>query len=170
MTIRDLDDVLDDEFTDDELRSYGQPSEPAWRSPRVWDGEMTLAQRRPEVLDADAQAAWWHDLKSWATWAIDTFRISRLVPECWPQHPALVEEMMSLWLVWQQAWLPADDATAPAMFLQQLDLALSRIDRLWKVPCDAGNHKSFAPSLAGAEGTPELHRWWGNDNYLEVRQ
>lgn len=158
----DFDPALDEEMA----AEYGQPSPPAWASKRLWPGEMALAPRRPESLDKDSLAAWWHDLKSWSTWAIRTFRLSRTFPPCWPQHPALVEELMALWLAWQSAWLPAKEPTGPAQFLQLLDFSVARCARLWQVPCDpAGPHKTPPSVVVGADGQPDLTRWWGNDNY-----
>ncbi len=170
--VTNLDDFTDDDEyvdVDEEMAAeYGQPPVPAWVSSRGWPGELALAHRRPERLTDQGLDAWWHDLKSWATWAIHTFRLSRTFPPCWPQHPALVEELMALWMVWQSGWLPAKEAGAPAQFLQLLDLSISRCGRLWQVSCDpAGPHKKSPDPVVGAEGEPDLRRWWGNDNYTQ---
>ena len=151
---------------------YAPRREPAWVSSRSWAGEMALAVRRPESLVDTDLDAWWHDLKSWATWAIGSFRLARTFPPCWPQHAALVEELMALWMLWQSGWLPAKEPSSASQFLQQLDLSMSRCGRLWQVSCDpAGPHKNSPDAVAGAEGEPLLHRWWGNDYYIEgVRQ
>lgn len=176
--VEDLHDAYDGEDgsfdtpIDDELAAeYAPAREPAWVSSPGWPGEMALAMRRPEILRDTALDAWWHDLKSWATWAIETFRLSRTFPPCWPQHPALVEELMALWMLWQSGWLPAREPSSPAQFLQQLDMAISRCSRLWQVSCDAaGPHKNSPAAVVGAEGEPELHRWWGNDTYRKEQQ
>ena len=146
---------------DDDIHAYGQLHPPAFLTPASWDGEMAVAPRRPELL-GDAVAAWWKDLECWTEWLLITFRLSTRIPPCWPQHPALVEELMALWMVWQAGWLPGVDPGAPVAFLRELDWALSRIERLWRPACTATEHKPTPPQRTGAEGTPDLHPWWSN--------
>ena len=170
MTVDDLDGPdpwagLDD----DDVTEFGQPRPGPRRTRPEWDGDLTIAARRPELLNLDDQVAWWNDLKTWTFWMVRTFRQERRIPPCWPQHPAIVEELMALWLFWQACWLPGDDPSRPAGWLQQLDLSLSRIDRLWKLPCTPQEHQEPTPAAAGADGTPGLHRWWSNDTYLQER-
>ena len=149
----------------DDWYAYGQPRARAWTTSPAWGGEMAISIRRPELLDDHELDAWWHDLKTWTTWAVHTFRLSRTFPPCWPEHPQLVEELMALWLLWQQVWLPAEDAFAPAQFLHHLDAAISRCERVWKLPCDPKEHKPPTPLDIGAHGEPTLRRWWGNDHF-----
>ena len=158
-------------YSDDEIRAYGGLRARPWISPPVFDGQNAIAPRRPELL-GDRVDDWWHDLSTWSTWTIGTFRLVRWFPPCWPQHPALVEELMALWLHWQAVWLPATDATAPISFLRELEWSLNRIDRLWKPPCTTDAHKP-QPAIAygpGADATPDLHRWWSNDTYNTEEQ
>jgi hypothetical protein len=151
---------------EEDFRRYGVRDQRPWASPVVFDGQMAYTPRRPELL-GDGVDAWWADLTSWVEWAVPTFRLARLIPPCWPQHPALVEELMALWLFWQAVWLPATDATAPIGFLRELEFAHARIERLYKPSCNPGEHTSPAPVVLRTTGTPDLHRWWSNPNYTE---
>lgn len=152
---------------DPDLYEYGERSEPAWLTATHVDAERIVTPRRPETLSDSNRAALFHDLESWTAWLLSTFRVGRWIPNCWPQHPALVEELMALWLAWQPAWQSADDNHQPAIWLHTLDASLSRIDRLWKAPCKPGDHKEPSDVDASSVGTPALHRWWGNPNYQE---
>jgi hypothetical protein len=149
---------------EEDLHAYGLGRVRPWSSPPVFDGQMAYAPRRPEVL-GDSVDAWWADLSSWASWTITTFRLTRVFPPCWPQHPALVEELMALWMHWQAVWLPATDATAPVGFLRELEWSIGRVERLWKTSCSPDAHTAPAPVPAGSAGTPDLHDWWSNPNY-----
>ena len=156
----------DDPFTDDEFR-YGElDDERPYTTPPMFDGDSPTAPRRPELL-GDAVDSWWQDLTGWADWMNATFRVGHRFPPCWPQHPALVEELMALWLHWQAAWLPGVDATGPTGFLRELDAALSRVERLWRPPCTTDRHRPQPPiTTATTTGTaPELRPWWTNPEY-----
>ena len=148
--------------------SFGQPGPSPWLTPPMWDGPAPLAVRRPELLDdgeSDGEfARWWHDVRSWAVWMVRTFHLSRTFPPCWPQHPALFEEMAALWVFWQDGLIGVD-ASRPVQFLDQLARSIDRCQRYWKVPCDPQTHKPATDLPVGADGHPDLHRWWGNDNY-----
>lgn len=146
--------------------SYGATPTRPWVSAAVFDGQMAISPRRPELL-GDSVDGWWTDLDTWAVWAIGTWRLARWFPPCWPEHPALVEELMALWLHWQACWLPSIDPQAPVGFLRELEWSLGRVERLWKPSCTPDTHRPAPQAVAAAVGTPELHRWWSNPNYIE---
>lgn len=166
-TMPTLDDDVFGPNADPEMRDYGAPNPYPWRSPMMWDGDMPICPRRPEVLDDAARAVWFADLEAWATWAIGRFRIAKHFPPCWPQHGGLVEELLALWLVWQAAWLPATDALAPIGFLRELDWSIGRVERLWRLSCTPSEHKTQVEVAAGAVGPYEIHPWWNNPSYPE---
>lgn len=153
----------DDPFHDTEYL-YGQPGERPFATPTSFDGHSPTAPRRPELLD-DQTDSWWHDLACWADWMIVTFRVANRFPPCWAAHPALVEELMALWLHWQAVWLPGVDPTGPSEFLRELDWSLSRVERLWRTPCSTDQHRPQPVVVSTCVGTPELHPWWSNTNY-----
>lgn len=166
-TMPTLDDDIFGPEGEPDMRDYGAPSPYPWRSPMMWDGDMAICPRRPEVLDPAALKVWWADLEAWATWAISTFRLTKFFPPCWPQHRALVEELMALWFVWQAAWLPATDQQAPIGFLRELDWTTGRVERLYRISCSSSEHKPQVEVEAGAVGPYELHQWWSNPSYPE---
>lgn len=49
------------------------------------------------------QVAAWADLRSWVAWLTDRYEltIENRIPQCWAQHPGLVEELWAL-RVWRQ--------------------------------------------------------------------
>lgn len=168
----DVDELLDEDALNDLEHEYGQPPERPWLTAPLGPGQPALSVTRPELLD-DGDAGgdlgrWLHDLKSWSLWMIETFGVQKHFPPCWPEHPALVEELTALWALWQDGWVPATDNSRPVYFLAQLDAALSRCERRWQVTCDpSGAHKNPPRPTAGANGQPTLRRWWGNDHFNE---
>ena len=152
-----------------EFHDYGTPPAALWLSPWVFDGHPPLAPRRPELV-GDQTDALWTDLATWARWAITTFRLTGWFPPCWPQHPALVEELLALWWHWQTVWLPGTDGTAPVSFLRELEWALGRCERLWKPPCTTDRHKPQPDPTADAHGTPSWRQWWSNPGYPDDKE
>ena len=148
---------------------YGTMIHGPWLTPAMFDGGAPLAPRRPELVGDQADALW-EDLATWVVWAQVTFRISRWFPPCWPRHPALVEELLALWGLWQAVWLPATDPAAPVGFLRELECSIGRVERLWKPPCTVDGHTDQTEPHVGADGTPGLHHWWSNPSYRQGEQ
>ncbi len=149
---------LDDGF------SYGQPGQPMWLSPPFFDGAVPMAPRRPE-LTGDGTDNLMEDIGCWVQWLVPTYRIQTLVPPCWLEHPALVEELMSLFYLWQLAWLTATDPAHPIGFHREFDQALSRIERRWKVPCDTTRHVEPTRVRLHADRDHGWPSWWSNPNF-----
>ena len=154
----------------DRRRSDGADSGPPdgrvpFRSAITVPGLAPVAPQRPECLGADDLDDWWDDVRSWVGWLVPTFRLAARFPPCWPQHPALVEELAALWLVWQRAWLPGNEPAGPADFLRELDLSLSRVDRWWRVPCTTDSHHPQPPVPGGAVGQPTWRAWWSDPEF-----
>lgn len=163
---RPVDEYLDDDQVDDETPRYGQPGADLWFSPPMFDGGIPLMPRRPEITgdQLDALVA---DLTAWVEWLVATYRLHPKIPDCWPRHPALVEEMQALWFLWQHCWLPAADPTMPVAFLRELDASLSRIERLWKVPCAANDHKTPKTPMYRSSGVPTWREWWSHPDFRD---
>jgi hypothetical protein len=45
---------------------------------------------------------------SWTAWLRHRYPLARKIPDCWAQHPELVEELTTLWLAWQGAFQQPD--------------------------------------------------------------
>lgn len=145
-----------------EQLSFGDVAYP-WRTAAAYDGPLSPAPRRAELL-GDAEDAWWADVTAWGEWAITTFRLARWFPPCWLRHAALTEEAQALWLLWCEAWMGLD-AGGPAHFLHQLDSALHRIETRWQVPCTVDNHTEPTPTKPGAQVRPLTRAWWSLDDF-----
>jgi hypothetical protein len=161
---RPVDDYLDVDSDDDGGPRYGQPGADLWFSPPMFDGGVPLMPRRPEVT-GDGVDALVADLTAWVEWLVATFRLHAKIPRCWVRHPALVEELQALWFLWQHCWLPAADPTMPVAFLRELDASLSRIERHWKVPCDANEHKEPKTPSFRSSGVPVWRAWWSHPDF-----
>lgn len=55
-----------------------------------------------------AEAALWEELRDWVGWIRHRYPLARKIPECWDEHPELVEELTALWLAWQAAYVERD--------------------------------------------------------------
>ena len=47
-------------------------------------------------------------LADWVAWIRHRYPLTRRIPDCWPEHPEVVEELTALWLAWQAAYVEAD--------------------------------------------------------------
>ena len=66
-------------------------------------------------LGPHAHAELTHQLGTWTAWLRHRYPLARKIPDCWAQHPELVEELTALWLAWQHAYQQPDPPlTAPA--------------------------------------------------------
>ena len=151
---------------DEEAHHHGAPPPPIWHSSTWFEGHIILTARRPE-LTGDALDALVDDLTAWVDWLVVTFRQQSRIPPCWVRHGGLREELLALFFFWQHSWLPAREATMPAAFMRELDLTLNRIDRLWKVPCDATTHNDPAPVQFASNGVPSWTKWWSHPQFSE---
>ncbi len=149
---------------DEAMLEYGPEPPPMWFSSTHFDGQAYLTARRPEIA-GDSCGALFADLTAWVDWLVHTFRLQGRIPPCWIRHPALVEELLALFFLWQHSWIPAQNASLPIGFLRELDWSLGRIERYWKVPCDQTEHKAQAPVTFTTSGVPTMRAWWSNPDY-----
>jgi hypothetical protein len=59
-------------------------------------------------LGPHAQTTLMTQLESWTAWLRHRYPLARRIPDCWAQHPELVEELTALWLAWQLAYQQPD--------------------------------------------------------------
>jgi hypothetical protein len=109
-------------------------------------------------VSAERAAKAWDQLHQWVRWLVGEYRLTTLIPPCWPQHPVLREEMAALYLAWDGAWKSSAASDAPAAFLDRLDRARGRWgDSNWGVPRCGGNHDPTGRDM------PDLYRDWDSD-------
>ena len=162
----DVDDLITGgtDIVAEETYYYGAPEPSPWYSSWEHDGRETLVPRRPEIT-GDSVDALMSDLTSWVEWLVVTYRIQARIPPCWIRHGALREELLALFFLWQDCWLPAKDPHLPVAFLREFDYSLSRIERYWKVPCDASTHKQPTDIAFVSNGAASWTTWWANDEF-----
>ena len=96
------------------------------------------------------------DLVDWVTWFTERYELGTLIPNCWPCHGALVEELAALYV----GWLDATTTTGMAhtMWHDYLGRALDRIDGRWRT-CTDGRHRQPEPAdwlASGPRGADDL--------------
>jgi hypothetical protein len=74
--------------------------------PRKRQAVMSIQGRLTEwhALDPETRERLWSDLVEWVAWLHDTYELGResRLPECWPDHPGLVQELWAL-KCWREA-------------------------------------------------------------------
>jgi len=85
-------------------------------------------------LDASAMQYFeYQDLIDWGHWLIARWQLQERVPLCWPAHHSLRSEVLALRRDWA---LVEQGKVALSLWLHNLDVCLSRIERLWKTCSD----------------------------------
>jgi hypothetical protein len=91
----------------------------------------------------DEQRHFLDELDVWVTWLVDHYRLDRrYVPECWPKHWELIEELSALHLAWEAAYATTAHADAPLTWHERLGLTRARLAE-WaaRTGCRAGEHR-----------------------------
>jgi hypothetical protein len=116
----------------------GQDREMPWT---VWGSD-------PEQLAGAAYDA----IGEWVCWLARTYSSDtpgRCLPTCWPQHPGLVAELLTLHHTWRSAFLSARNAdAAQAWHNNHLPGFLARVDAYLTRDCLAGQHRAQLPAPA----------------------
>lgn len=72
----------------------------------------------------------WAEFVEWVEWYVENFEITtQVVPQCWAEHPTLVEELSALWTAYLASYDIASTATA-TLPLRWLEDAARQRDRL----------------------------------------
>jgi hypothetical protein len=112
MTSSDLPDADDGFFPAPVLH---QPSGPP--TPLMW------AAHTPDELEHMLEG-----LDVWVTWLVDHYRLDRrYVPECWPKHWELIEELSALHQAWYAAYCTTAHADAPLTWHERFANARVRL-------------------------------------------
>lgn len=116
------------------------------------DTEGEHQQQRTRVRDA------WDRLTSWVDWLVATYRLTSVIPACWPEHPAIIEELVSLRVAWVGAWLDSAGPDAPAAWQHRLHETKARLtDGNWGSSRCSGQHDGTGLDLAD-----HYHIWRSN--------
>ncbi|HEX5117842.1 MAG TPA: hypothetical protein VFW65_21885 [Pseudonocardiaceae bacterium] len=100
----------------------------------------------------------WCRLAAWVDWLVATYRLTSVIPACWPEHPAIVEELVGLRVAWVAAWQDTASADAPAAWQRRLHETKARlVDGNWGVPRCDGHHDSSGLDLADHYHTWHTH-------------
>ena len=75
------------ESIESDVGSAATPSAWCWRD---------LGPRAGEEL--------WDQLTEWVDWIRSRYPLTRKIPNCWDDHPEVIEELTALWLAWQAAY------------------------------------------------------------------
>jgi hypothetical protein len=137
-----------------------------------------LAERKKSEAKADCHFSEWHQLSpgtrraqwvelvEWVIWLHDRYELSRdsKLPDCWPQHPGLVEELWSL-KAWREEIYNAAQPSAQAARYWHAELrqVVAAARSSYAPACRAG-HKSTPRTVAGE---PTLRAAWLSGDPLE---
>lgn len=66
------------------------------------------------TLGPQGQDALWQELTGWVNWLRMRYPLARKIPDCWHEHPEIVEELTALWVAWQAAYTEPDAALTAA--------------------------------------------------------
>lgn len=123
---------------------------------------------RWEALDRVAATAMWVWLINWTGWLVHRYGLHEELGSCWPQHPALVEELRALGLAWHGAF----DADAVADGPLRWHEALTRSRARWKTwdeqtKCRAGRHAELRRTVAWPDNWRDIALTWA-DNEVQA--
>ncbi|WP_129337203.1 hypothetical protein [Cellulomonas endophytica] len=83
------------------------------------------------------------ELVTWVGWLAGRYRLDhRVVPDCWPAHPELVEELSALHLAWLGAFARTSAADAPLGWHERFAHTSARLSE-WtaRTGCRPGAHR-----------------------------
>lgn len=99
----------------------------------------------------------WQRLHPWVDWLVATYKLTAVIPPCWPVHPTIREELIGLRVAWTGAWSNTASHEAVVIFHEKLANARTRLlDGNWGHPRCPGRHDHTGLDLA------ELYRAWAD--------
>jgi hypothetical protein len=83
------------------------------------------------------------DLDLWVGWLVERYHLDRrTVPECWREHPELIEELSALHLAWQGSFALTANHDAPLVWHEHFANARQRIAELVaRTGCRPDSHR-----------------------------
>lgn len=109
--------------------------------------------------DTDAPGEW-NLLRDWVEWFITRYHIPlSTIPDCWYQHPALVEELSALRTAHDAAFDPTDTGYGPISFHERLTHTLTRLTRAYGGGCNNGHRPTKPRNLTGTIDPDHWTAW-----------
>lgn len=96
--------------------------------------------------DDEQRAETLGELTAWVDWLRWRFVLDRrVIPDCWDQHGAVVEELSALYTAWHVAYAFSDDGAAPLAWMQHFAATRHRLTE-WnsRTACRVGEHRPDA--------------------------
>jgi hypothetical protein len=122
-------------------------------------------------LPADQAAVEWRTLRDWVQWVTNRFDVPvSLIPNCWWQHPALVEELSALHVAWRTAYDKQDTGLGPVMWLERWHNAKPRLRAAYPGSCTNGHHPPTGRSWKDTIDQGEWDAWVKNAHGDEPRR
>jgi hypothetical protein len=81
------------------------------------------------------------------------------IPNCWRQHPALVEELSALHVAWRTAYDKQDTGLGPVMWLERWYAAKARLREAYPGSCTTGHKDAKRRSWDGVTDQGEWETW-----------
>jgi hypothetical protein len=163
-------------------RVRGRPRHTAGRltrRPHVNPDHATPDHEQAVAADASASLTEWHmmtepeyvlawaELHEWVTWLYGRYRLALedRIPDCWPQHPELIEELWALRAWRTEAYGPDGSGQSAVYWHQALITFLTHVSAWWAGGCRAGHKNS------NIEVDPvHLHSWATADPLAGIPQ
>ena len=109
----------------------------------------------------------WNTLRQWVEWVTTRFDVPvSLVPNCWWQHPALVEELSALHVAWRTAYDQQDSGLGPVMWLERWHNAKARLRAAYPGSCNNGHQPIKRRTWTDITDQDECDAW-ANDAHRD---
>ncbi|MBR7827558.1 hypothetical protein KDK95_14665 [Actinospica sp. MGRD01-02] len=141
------------------------------RQPRVTADAIPSDQPVPTEANATPFIEWhamnepeyvlaWQQLREWTTWLANRYRLSieDRLPNCWPRHPELIEELWALRAWRSEAYGTEGSGQSATYWHQALVTFLSHVSGWWAGGCRAGHDGS------NTDITSETVRAWAESD------
>jgi len=104
----------------------------------------------------------WEELRGWTAWLVGRYRLvlEDRLPDCWPRHPELIEELWALRAWRAEAYGPEGAGQSAVYWHQALVAFLGHVSTWWAGGCRAGH------TNPGTDLSPERIRGWADADPL----
>ncbi len=112
-----------------------------------------------ELSDEDAPEAWAR-LRGWVEWVSVRYNIPvSIIPNCWYQHDALVEELSALHTAHLAAFDESDAGFGPIGWHERFAVAMPRLTRAYGGGCSDGHRPLRPRNWSGVIEDQEWETW-----------